>query len=56
MGKPHYDEFTTEETKSHFEAALRSVRIATPLHNESVTPKQGRAQSKKKQQQNKKPA
>jgi hypothetical protein len=42
------DKFSKEETDRRFAAALRGARIAGPRHVESVTPKQGNPQQKKK--------
>lgn len=41
-------EFTPEEAKRRFEAALRGARIAGPQHVESVTPKRAKPQRKKR--------
>jgi predicted Zn-dependent protease len=50
MTKPIKDtsEFSPEEVRQRFEAALRGARIAGPQHNESVTPKRAKPQQKKK--------
>jgi len=40
--------FPIEESKRRFEAALRGARLAGPKHNESLTPKRTRKQSKKR--------
>jgi len=41
-------QFSEEETRRRFEAALRGARIAGPQHKESVTPKQTKPQRKKR--------
>jgi hypothetical protein len=41
------DQFTSDEAKLRFEAALRGARIAGPQHKESVTPKRPKPQRKK---------
>jgi hypothetical protein len=43
------DQFTSDEAKLRFEAALRGARIAGPQHKESVTPKRAKMQRKKRQ-------
>jgi hypothetical protein len=40
--------YTAEETQRRFEAALRGAQLAGPKHNESLTPKRVRKQSKKR--------
>lgn len=42
------DQFSKEEAKARFEAALRGARIAGPRHKESVTPKRTKPQRKKR--------
>lgn len=46
--KEKRETFDPEETKRRFEAALLGARIAGPKHNESLTPKRVRKQSKKR--------
>jgi hypothetical protein len=40
------DEYDEKESRLRFEAALRGARIAGPKHNESLTPKRRKKQSK----------
>jgi len=42
------DQFSEADANRRFEAALRGARIAGPKHNESLTPKRVRKQSKKR--------
>jgi hypothetical protein len=44
--RPIAKDYSQEETKQRFEAALRGARIAGPLHVQSVTPKKAKSQSK----------
>jgi hypothetical protein len=41
------DKYSAEETRKRLEIALRGARLAGPKHNESLTPKRIRKQSKK---------
>jgi len=41
-------EYTEEETRRRFEAALRGARLAGPQHKEIVTPKRTKTQRKKR--------
>jgi hypothetical protein len=47
MAKDH-ERFSEQETQRRFESALRGAQIAGPRHNESLTPKRVRPQSKKR--------
>jgi len=42
------EQYNSDEARKRFEAALRGARIAGPKHNESLTPKRLRKQSKKR--------
>jgi hypothetical protein len=41
------DQYSDQETRKRFEAALRGARFAGPRHKESVTPKRASPQRKK---------
>jgi hypothetical protein len=41
------DQYSQEETRQRFEAALRGARIAGPKHKKSVTPKRRGPQLRK---------
>lgn len=48
MGQKDTDSYEPDVAKRRFEAALHGARIAGPKHNESLTPKRVRKQSKKR--------
>jgi hypothetical protein len=48
MTTNRHNDYSADETKRRFEAALRGARIAGPRHVESVPPKKGKPQRKKR--------
>jgi hypothetical protein len=42
------EQFSEQETRKRFEAALKGARLAGPQHKESVTPKRSKPQRKKR--------
>jgi hypothetical protein len=48
MDSKSHEQFSADESRKRFEAALRGARLAGPQHKESVTPKRVKPQRKKR--------